>query len=107
MKILKSLLMILLLLSLLSANVCAEHLPEENLIGKEMIVEKDSNIVKDNIEADKNPEFVPKYDKINMTKAIFFKRFTRPAIILLFSGLAVFTVVTVFEYRKEKSKRTS
>ena len=107
MKILKFFLMMFLLLSMLSAYVCAEHLPEENLIGKEMIVEKDSNIVKDNIDADKNPEFVPKYDKINVTKAVFFKKFTRPAIILLFSGLAVFTVVTVFEHRKEKIKHTA
>ena len=102
MKSLKIATLILLLISALSVGVCAEHLPEENIIGKEMIIEKDSNIIKDNVDADKNPEFVPRYDAVTMTKAVFFKKYTKPAIILLTSGIAVFGAVTFFEVRKKK-----
>ena len=102
MKHLKIVLLVLLLISMLSIAVCAEHLPEENIIGKDMIIEKDSNVIKDNIDADKNPEFVPRYDAVHMTKSIFFKKFTRPAIILLTSGIAVFGAVTFLEIKKKK-----
>ena len=77
MKPLKIATLILLLISALSVGVCAEHLPEENLIGKEMIIEKDSNIIKDNVDADKNSEFVPRYDAVTMTKTVFFKKYTK------------------------------
>ena len=102
MKPLRIILLVLTLSALLSIGVCAEHLPENNIIGQELIVEKDSNIVKDNIQADKNPEYEPKYDVIKVTKAEYFKLFTRPAIILLLSALAVFGVVSWFEYRKKR-----
>ena len=104
MKMLKHTLIILLLLSLLSISVCAEHLPEENIIGRDMIIEKDSNVVKDNIEMDKNPEYVPKYDALHMTKTVFFKKFIRPSIIILASSIAVFSVVSVIEHKKSKRK---
>ena len=102
MKPLKIILAVLMLFTVLSLGAFAEHLPENNIIGQELIVEKDSNIIKDNIQADKNPEFEPKYDVIKVTKAEYFKRFTRPAIILLLSASALFGVVSYAECRKKR-----
>lgn len=102
MKLIKIVILSLLLFSSLSIGAFAEHLPEEDIIGKDMIIEKDSNIVKDSVEADKNPEFVPKYEAVKMTKTVFFTRYTRPAIILLISGGALFGVVTFLENKKRK-----
>ena len=106
MKLIKIVILSLLLFSSLSIGAFAEHLPEEDIIGKDMIIEKDSNIVKDSIEADKNPEFIPKYEAVKMTKTVFFTRYTRPAIILLISGGALFGVVTFLENRKENEKKS-
>ena len=101
--------LVLALISILSFTVNAEHLPEENIIGNDLIVEKDSNIVKENIDADKITDDegtdLP-YKVIKMTKTTFFKAFTLPSVLLLVSAVILFTSIYFLERfrRPDKAK---
>lgn len=79
---------------LMSTAVTAEHLPENNVIGQTLIVEKDSNIVQDNLTGEVNKEYDPEgsYTVINMTKNRYFKMCVLPALLVFTSGLLVFAL---------------
>ncbi len=97
----------LLLMALLPLAPRAEHLPEDNVIGREMIVEKDSNIVDDMINGGEKNEYDPigDYSTFKMTRFIYVKRAVMPFLQLVFIGIAVFAVSKILEYRKQKKPR--
>lgn len=89
-KILKVLIPFLLCL-LLVLPVSAEQLPENNILNKELTVEKDSNIIEDNLNGRREDDFV-----IEETTTIFMspkeclRRITLPALFIFSSGLLLF-----------------
>lgn len=86
MKIIKLILCTAAILAITCLPTFAEHLPEKDLIGTTVVIEKDSNIVKDNIKDDH--EFDPEnYIAISMTRSRFFVICTVPALIVAALGI--------------------
>ena len=88
-----ALLLTLFCLSLLSISVSADQLPEENPIGETLTVEDDSNIIKENLDKEKEDRPVETEEVISMTEETYLDRCFKPFSILFCAGVAVFLVV--------------
>lgn len=92
MKILKLLLPLILLASL-SMPAFAEHLPEDYIIDRELIVEEDRSVIKDMLDADKGRDPldpVGRVQTIRMSRVTYFKRVLLPFLTLFLIGILAF-----------------
>lgn len=84
----------LLLVICLALSVHAEHVPEKNILNKDLIIERDSNIVKDNLEGKRDEDY--DYEKSNIriffSEMEYLKRVAAPAFLIFSSGLLIFAV---------------
>lgn len=90
----------LLLMLVLALPVRAEHLPEKNVINKELIIEKDSNVVKDNLEGKNDEEFDYESSNIRIffSKKEYLKKVALPSVLIFSSGLLIFAVSETKKY---------
>ncbi len=102
MKIFKLLLPILLILCL-TVPCHAAHLPEPNMIDRELTVEKDSNIVKDMIDADRG-KGAEKAEVIRMSVPVYLLRTVLPFLTLFFIGLFIFYTEHLIKDEKAENR---
>ena len=105
---------ILLLALAMALPAYAEHLPENDLINKDMAVEKDTNIVKDTLdneikldEEEKEPSEEEKDpnapDEFVMTNKKYRSVTVKPVIILTLIGLLLYLLPTVKGFIKDRN----
>ncbi len=106
MKIFKLLLPFVLLFSL-SLPAFAEHLPEDYIIDRELIVEEDRSVIKDALDADKGRDPldpVGRVQTIRMSRVTYFKRVLLPFLALFIIGLLAFSLSVGMRYIKGKKQ---
>lgn len=102
MKIFKTVITVTLLSLALCLPVCGEHLPEDNVIGSTVIVERDRNVVEDNLKG--NHGFDPEdYTATVMTKPRFFLICTAPALIVAASGVIALAASKIKPFKKKNN----
>ena len=87
--------LLLVLLCLSPLTVSADFLPEENPVGETLTVEPDSNIIKENLDKEKEDETRPiETDEIiEVTPRTYLNRFFKPFLILFAAGIGGFLIL--------------
>ncbi len=96
----------IIILLLLASAVCpvyAEHLPEDDLLNKELTVEKDTNVIKENADKYQKPENEEKNKPKTfiMSKARYEKEAIKPVITLTIIGLALYAAPYIIKLIKD------
>lgn len=107
MKIFKLFLPFILLASL-SIPAFAEHLPEDYIIDRELIVEEDRSVIKDMLDADKGrapSDPVGRVQTVRMSRVMYFKCVLLPFLTLFVIGLLAFSLSVGVRFLKGKSNK--
>ena len=101
--------LLLVLLYLLSLPVSADWQPEKNPIGETLVIEKDENIIRDNLdketENDEN-KYEPEIPMIiDVTRESYFAWFVIPFLLLFGGGILLFLLVEgIHRIRKHRAR---
>lgn len=102
------LLLLLSLLCLLTLPVSADWLPEEDPIGETLVIEGDSNIIKDRLDEETENEenrYEPDVPLIlNVTREAYFDRFVLPFLLLFGGGIALLLLTEAIRQLPKKTE---
>lgn len=102
------LLLLLSLLCLLTLPVSADWLPEEDPIGETLVIEGDSNIIKDRLDEETENEenrYEPDVPLIlNVTRETYFDRFVLPFLLLFGGGIALLLLTEAIRQLPKKTE---
>ena len=102
------LLLLLSLFCLLTLPVSADWLPEEDPIGETLVIEGDSNIIKDRLDEETENEenrYEPDVPLIlNVTREAYFDRFVLPFLLLFGGGIALLLLTEAIRQLPKKTE---